>query len=61
MQLKIGLGKLGLLGRRQTFQVPVAVAKVENVDWCTSVADWGQGSTSINADTGRTEGTAKEG
>ena len=42
--------KLGLLGRRKTFQVPVAIAKAEDVDRCTSVADWGRGSTSVDAD-----------
>ena len=52
--------KLGLLGRRKRFEVPFAVAKVENVDWCTPVADWGQGSTSVTADPVRAETTAKE-
>ena len=31
--------KLGVLGRRKKFEVPVAVAKVEDVDRCTCVAD----------------------
>ena len=43
-------GKLGIFGSCKEFQVPVAVAKVKNVDRCTSVADWGQGSTSVTAD-----------
>ena len=54
-------GKLGLLGRHKKFKVPVTVAKVENVDRCTSVADLGQGSTSVTADAVRAETTAKEG
>ena len=54
-------GKLGLLGRGKRLQVPVAGAKVENIDRCPSVADWEQGSTSVTADAGRAETTAKEG
>ena len=53
-------GKLGLLGGRTKYKVSVTVAKMENVDQCTSVADWGQGRTSINTDAGRAETTAKE-
>ena len=54
-------GKLGSLGRRKKLELPVAVATVENVDRCTSVADWGQGSTSVSADPVRAKTTAKEG
>ena len=43
------------------FHVPVSVAKVENVDRRTSVADWGQGSSSNTADPHPAETTAKEG
>ena len=53
-------GKLGLLGGGKKYEVPVAVGKVEDVDQCTSVADWGQGRTWITADAGRAETTAKE-
>ena len=59
-QLKIRLGNLRLLGGRKKYEVPVAVAKVEDVDQCTSVADWGQGRTSVSANAGRVETTAKE-
>ena len=53
-------GKLGFLGGRQNYEVSVAVAKMENVDQCTSVADWKQGRTSITEDAGRAETTANE-
>ena len=53
-------GKLGLLAGRNKYEVSVAVAKMEDVDQCTSVADWGQGRTSITTDAGRAETTAKE-
>ena len=59
-QPKIGLGKWGLLGIHKNYEVPVAVANVEDVDRCTSVADRGEGRTSITADAGRAETTAKE-
>ena len=36
------------------------LAKIEDIDQCTSVADWGQGRTSITADAGRAETIAKE-
>ena len=52
--------KSGLLGRRKEYQIPVAVAKVEDVDRCTSVADWGQGRTSITADASGVKTIAKE-
>ena len=54
-------GKLGLMRTRKRFQEPVAVAKVENVDRCTSVADWGQRSTSVTAAAVSAETTAREG
>ena len=47
--------------RRKKFEVPVAVAKVENIDRSTSLADWGQGSTSVTTEPVRAETTAKEG
>ena len=53
--------KLGVLGRRQNLEVPAAVAKVEKVDRCTSVADWKQGSGSVTADHLRAERTSEEG
>ena len=53
-------GKFGLLGGGKKYEVSVAVAKVEDIDRCTSVADWLQGRTSITADAGRAETTAKE-
>ena len=52
-------GKLGLLAGYK-YEVSVAVAKMEDVAQCTSVADWGQGRTSITTDAGRAETTAKE-
>ena len=52
-------GKLGLLAGYK-YEVSVAVAKMEDVAQRTSVADWGQGRTSITTDTGRAETTAKE-
>ena len=54
-------GKLALLGRRKTFEVPVAVAKVKKLDRCTSMADWEQNSTFVTADSVRADTTAKEG
>ena len=60
-QLKSGLGNCGFWGRRKKLEVPVAVAKLENVDRCTPVADWGQGSTTVTADPVRGETFAKEG
>ena len=53
-------GKLGLLGGRKKYEGSVAVAKMGDVDQCTSVADWGKGRTSITADAGLGETTAKE-
>ena len=53
-------GKLGVLAGRNKYEVSVAVAKMEDVDQCTSVADWGQGRTSITTYAGRAETTAKE-
>ena len=52
-------GRLGLLAGYK-YEVSVAVAKMEDVAQCTSVADWGQGRTSITTDAGRVETTAKE-
>ena len=53
-------GKLGLSGKCKKLEVLVAVARMKNVDWCTPVADWGQGSTSVTADPVRAEATAEE-
>ena len=52
--------KLGLLAGRNKYEVSVAVANMEDVDQCTSVADWGQGRTSITTDAGGAETTAQE-
>ena len=52
-------GKLGLLVGYK-YEVSFAVAKTEDVAQCTSVADWGQGRTSITIDAGRADTTAKE-
>ena len=56
--IKYWPGNLGLLTGCNKYEVSVAVAKMEDVDQSTSVADCGQGRTSITTDAGRAETSA---